>query len=89
MLFLVYCVQHIDRSEQHDRIISVWIGRNGSLEHAIGLLHEDVKSYLSEEQDVWKECGWNSIIYLAAMSAIAPALYCPQNQDFLYGQWYT
>ena len=25
--------------------------------------------------NVWKECGWNTIIYLAAMSAIDPALY--------------
>lgn len=24
---------------------------------------------------IWKECGWNSIIYLAAMAAIDPALY--------------
>ncbi len=25
--------------------------------------------------NIWKECGWNTIIYLAAMSAIDPALY--------------
>ncbi len=25
--------------------------------------------------NVWKECGWNSIIYLASMAAIDPALY--------------
>ncbi len=25
--------------------------------------------------NVWKECGWNTIIYLAAMAAIDPALY--------------
>ena len=30
---------------------------------------------------VWKECGWNSIIYLAAMSAIDPALYEAAEMD--------
>jgi len=25
--------------------------------------------------NIWKECGWNTIIYLAAMAAIDPALY--------------
>ena len=31
--------------------------------------------------NVWKECGWNSIIYLAAMSAIDPALYEAADMD--------
>ncbi len=31
--------------------------------------------------NVWKECGWNAIIYLAAMSAIDPALYEASEMD--------
>ncbi len=31
--------------------------------------------------NLWKECGWNTIIYLAAMSAIDPALYEAANMD--------
>lgn len=31
--------------------------------------------------NVWKECGWNSIIYLAAMSAIDPGLYEAAEMD--------
>ena len=31
--------------------------------------------------NVWKECGWNTIIYLAAMSAIDPALYEAAEMD--------
>lgn len=31
--------------------------------------------------NVWKDCGWNSIIYLAAMSAIDPALYEAAEMD--------
>ncbi len=30
---------------------------------------------------VWKECGWNSIIYLAAMTAIDPGLYEAAEMD--------
>ena len=30
---------------------------------------------------LWKECGWNTIIYLAAMSAIDPALYEAADMD--------
>ena len=31
--------------------------------------------------NVWKECGWNTIIYLAAMAAIDPALYESAEMD--------
>ena len=31
--------------------------------------------------NLWKECGWNTIIYLAAMSAIDPALYEAAEMD--------
>ena len=31
--------------------------------------------------NLWKECGWNSIIYLAAMAAIDPALYEAAEMD--------
>ncbi len=31
--------------------------------------------------NLWKECGWNTIIYLAAMSAIDPALYEASEMD--------
>ena len=31
--------------------------------------------------NVWKECGWNTIIYLAALSAIDPALYEAAEMD--------
>jgi len=31
--------------------------------------------------NVWKECGWNTIIYLAAISAIDPALYEAAEMD--------
>ena len=31
--------------------------------------------------NVWKDCGWNSIIYLAAMSSIDPALYEAAEMD--------
>ena len=31
--------------------------------------------------NVWKECGWNAIIYLAAMSSIDPALYEAAEMD--------
>lgn len=31
--------------------------------------------------NVWKECGWNTIIYLAAMSSIDPALYEAAEMD--------
>jgi putative aldouronate transport system permease protein len=31
--------------------------------------------------NLWKECGWNTIIYLAAMSAIDPALYEAADMD--------
>ena len=31
--------------------------------------------------NLWKECGWNAIIYLAAMSAISPELYEAADMD--------
>ncbi|MEG1777305.1 MAG: ABC transporter permease subunit, partial [Clostridia bacterium] len=31
--------------------------------------------------NVWKECGWNTIIYLAAMASIDPALYEAAEMD--------
>ncbi len=31
--------------------------------------------------NLWKECGWNTIIYLAAMAAIDPALYEAAEMD--------
>ncbi len=31
--------------------------------------------------NLWKECGWNTIIYLAAMAAIDPALYEAADMD--------
>ncbi|MBN2736139.1 MAG: sugar ABC transporter permease [Spirochaetales bacterium] len=55
----------------------------------MGLLTEPV-TWLSEEKyfwgivgvsHVWKEVGWNTIIYLAAMSAIDPCLYEAANID--------
>lgn len=35
---------------------------------------------------IWKECGWNSIIYLSSMSSIDPALYEAARMDGA-GRW--
>jgi putative aldouronate transport system permease protein len=47
----------------------VWLGRPKAFWWILGFTN------------VWKEVGWNSIIYLAAMSAIDPALYEAAEMD--------
>ncbi|HPJ01536.1 MAG TPA: ABC transporter permease subunit [Candidatus Limiplasma sp.] len=56
---------------------------------SLGIIHDPI-FFLGEGKyfwwlvggiNLWKECGWNSIIYLAAMAAIDPALYEAADMD--------
>ena len=64
-------------------ILSTYDGTLNNLLMSLGLLDKPVL-WLGEQKyfwwivafsHVWKEVGWNSIIYIAAMSSIDPALY--------------
>jgi putative aldouronate transport system permease protein len=59
-------------------------GRSGIVNQAAGLFGADPVIWFSEEgwfrqlvvgTDVWKECGFNAVIYLAALTGINPNLY--------------
>lgn len=65
------------------RILSTSDGTLNNILMAIGIIHKPIL-WLGEPKyfwwvntfsNVWKEMGWNSIIYLAAMTSIDPALY--------------
>lgn len=64
-------------------MLSTYNGTVNNLLMALGIIHKPVL-WLGEPKyfwglntlaNLWKEVGWNSIIYLAAMSAIDPELY--------------
>jgi putative aldouronate transport system permease protein len=67
-------------------IITTWLSDVGIINHVLMSLHliKEPISYLAEpgyfwsiivSSDIWKELGWNAIIYLAAISSVSPELY--------------
>jgi len=67
-------------------IMATWlsdIGIVNKLLIGLGFIHEPI-TYLAEpsyfwtvviSSDIWKELGWNAIIYIAAMAGVSPELY--------------
>ena len=65
-------------------ILSKLFGYTGAINYVLELLGKDPRVFLQDSgffrgliifSDVWKECGFNSIIYLAALTSISPTLY--------------
>ncbi|MGL5797883.1 MAG: ABC transporter permease subunit, partial [Cetobacterium sp.] len=59
-----------------DGILNVFLMKIGMLENPVPYMIES-KYYVSIAvlSDVWKSIGWNSVIYLAAITGIDPTLY--------------
>jgi len=68
-------------------LLSPETGAVGYLMKSIGLGHINLIASTSTFipvyvlSDVWQHCGWNSIIYLAALSAVDPQLYDSAKMD--------
>ncbi len=67
-------------------IMLTWLSESGILNEVLIKWNviENPRAYMTESElfwgiavasDIWKEVGWNAIIYLAAISGIAPELY--------------
>ncbi len=65
-----------------DGVINMLLLKSGLIKEPVFFLGKgEYFWWLVGAINVWKDCGWNSIIYLAAMSAIDPALYEAAEMD--------
>ncbi|MBO9599900.1 MAG: sugar ABC transporter permease, partial [Cohnella sp.] len=71
-------------------IVEVLSPQRGIINYMISLFGGDPINFLANKtafvpiliiSDIWKEAGWASIIYLAAISSISPDLYEASNVD--------
>ncbi|HZH61466.1 MAG TPA: ABC transporter permease subunit [Metabacillus sp.] len=71
-------------------LLNVLLSPNsGIIGHFVGLLGLDINLLANTKtfvpvyviSDVWQHCGWNSIIYLAALSSVDPQLYDSAKVD--------
>ncbi|WP_336772088.1 ABC transporter permease [Paenibacillus sp. MMO-58] len=73
-------------------ILTTWLADVGIINDLLMALHliKEPISYLAEpgyfwtiivSSDIWKELGWNAIIYLAAIASVSPELYEAATMD--------
>ncbi|WP_201003216.1 ABC transporter permease [Paenibacillus glycanilyticus] len=73
-------------------ILTTWLSDVGIINDLLMALHliKEPISYLAEpgyfwtiivSSDIWKELGWNAIIYLAAIASVSPDLYEAATMD--------